>query len=157
MTNLNTTEIKLTNAELKANYAKLRDDAKLAHDMTSGTFKYPSFAEHKSAYNIAWDFAHPNDKDALVVDTTPSILEVIDSALGATSAAKKENVEGGKVSKMSLARAIFAEELKEKGAAGLVRKVILARFAIEAGCTPAGANTYYNTLRDENGLVTHKA
>jgi hypothetical protein len=84
-------------------------------------------------------------------------MDVIGAAMVSAGAAKEKTESTGKVSKMALARSIFAEELAAKGAAGLVRKDILARFMVEAGCTAAGANTYYNTLRDTAGLVKHKA
>jgi hypothetical protein len=154
MTNPTEKTTKLTTAELKANHAKLRDEAKAAHDPATGKFTFETFADYKTAYNVEWDFAHPDPKDALV--ETGAVLKVVDEALVATGEAGAVVQKEVTVSKMSLARAIFAAELVEKGAAGLVRKDILKRFQVEAGCTPAGANTYYNTLRDENNLVHHK-
>jgi hypothetical protein len=154
MTNSTEKATKLTTAELKASHAALRDAAKSNHDPANGKFTYESFADYKNAYNVTWDFANPDPKDALV--DTSTVLQVVDDALVAVGEAGEVTNKEATVSKMSLARAIFAEELKEKGAAGLVRKAILSRFVVEAGCTPAGANTYYNTLRDENGLVHHK-
>lgn len=152
------TAAKLTNTELKAVYAAKRDAAKEAHDLTSGTFKYESYAQFKNQYLIDWDFAHPLDKDALEVAPTPTVLDIINAATKATKATTTTTIkqqDGNKVSKMHLAKVIFAQEIQEKGASGLVRKHILSRFMMEAGCTAAGANTYYNTIRSAHGLVKH--
>lgn len=150
------TEVKLTTAELKAAYAALKEEAKLAHalakeeDATLGKFTFQSLADYKNDYNIKWELAHPNDKDAL--PSTDAVLSIVDTAIDAVANVKAE----AGTSKMALARAIFAEELKAKGPTGLVRKDILKRFFDEAGCTLTGANTYYNTCRSENGLVKSK-
>jgi len=142
------TEVKLTKAQLQAEYAVLREAAKAAHDPLIGKFVCMTAAEFKTEYNIAWDLAHPNDNDAL---PTAAVLQIVDGAVDAVVVAKAE----GAPSKMALAKAIFAGELTTKGVAGLVRKDILARFIAEAGCTKAGANTYYNIVRNNNGLVVH--
>lgn len=147
-------EVKMTNAELKAAYAVLKETAKAAHDPATGKFTYETFADYKTRYNIQWDLAHPNPKDAL--PSTDEVLKTVNNAIGATTSTIVTTTATAGASKMSLAKAIFAAELAEKGAAGLVRKHILTRFQAEAGCTPAGANTYYNTCREKAGLVNHK-
>ena len=155
-------EVKLTTAEIKAAYAVAKEEAKAVYeeakalDPSIDKFKFPTQAEYKSAYLIKWDLDHPNDKDALV-PSTDAVLAVVDDAIDATTTAVATVKQEGTVSKMALARAIFAEELAAKGVAGLVRKDILKRFQDEAGCKEKGANTYYNTCRNEHGLVVHKS
>lgn len=148
-------EAKLNKDELRAAYAVAKEEAKAVHDPLQGKFKYETFAEYKTAYNAKWELAHPNDKDAL--PSTDAVLQIADDASAAVGAAVVAVKQEGAVSKMTLAKAIFQAEFDAKGAAGLVRKDILKRFIAEAGCTTAGANTYYNTIRDKAGLVNHKA
>jgi hypothetical protein len=147
-------DVQMNKEELKAAYAVAKEEAKLAHDPLAGKFKYETFAEYKTAYNAKWELAHPNDKDAL--PSTDAVLQTADDASAAVGAAVAAVKAEGTVSKMTLAKAIFQAEFDTKGAAGLVRKDILKRFIAEAGCTAAGANTYYNTIRDKAGLVNHK-
>lgn len=149
-------EAKLSTAELKVAYAVIKNEAMAAHDPAAGKFVFsPTWPEYKTQYNIQWELAHPNDKDALVLNTD-TVLAVVDDAIDATSTALVVAKAEGAPSKMSLAKAIFDAELAAKGVAGLSRKDILKRFVEEAGCTRAGANTYYNTVRDKAGLVNHK-
>lgn len=152
-TNETIVEVKLTKAELQAQYAVLREEAKAAHDPMAGKFHFQTAAEFKNAYNVAWDLNHPNEKDAL--SSTEQVLQIVDDAVDTTTQSVVNTKETA--SKMFLATAIFNAELKSKGLAGLVRKDILTRFINEANCTKAGANTYYNTIRDKAGLVKHKA
>lgn len=94
------------------------------------------------------------------VTTTVQAAIVATDTASATTAAEKEVV----LSKMHYARIIFKAHLDAVDGDGskLVRKDIMAQFQqpIEQGgasCKKAGANTYYQNLRDEFGLVTHKA
>ena len=148
-------DVQMTKEELKAAYAVAKEEAKLAHDPLAGKFKYETFAEYKTSYNAKWELAHPNDKD--VLPSTDVVLQIADDASAAVGIAVTTVKAEGTVSKMTLAKAIFKSEFDVKGATGLVRKDILKRFIAEAGCTIAGANTYYNTIRDKAGLVNHKA
>lgn len=147
---------KLTNVELKAEYALKKDAAKEHHDPSDGKFDFPTFSSYKSQYYINWDLTHPLDEDALVPSTT-TVLKVVESAIDTLDDTEEQLTKEVKVSKLSLARTIFAQEFQAKGESGLVRKDILSRFISEAGCTIAGANTYYNTLRSEYNLVRHTA
>lgn len=84
------------------------------------------------------------DVPALIAETS----EVIDAGTAAI-------VQAVTVSKASIAKTIFEQELKNP--AGLVRKTCIIRFMAEAGLTKPGANTYYQNLRDKFGLAVHKA
>lgn len=82
------------------------------------------------------------------------VSEVVVAAIEVSTAAL-EVVEVAKVvTKKSLALAIFNEEL---ATGQLVRKNVLARLITESGFTKAGANTYYQNMRKEAGLVSTKA
>jgi hypothetical protein len=93
----------------------------------------------------------------------PTIDETIAlaaAALEAVDAAKIVVDAAGKVSKASLAEAIFKEALDTD--VGLVRKSVLALFVTDidkggAGLSVKGANTYYHNLKAKFGLVEHKA
>lgn len=54
-------------------------------------------------------------------------------------------------SKMQLASAIYLSLLEAKTPSS--RSEVQARFVKEAGCTPSGAGTYFQTLRDKHGAL----
>ena len=148
------TEVKLTRKALKAQYAAQKEAAK-AEGKT-----FETWAEYAIAYDAQWDLAHPNAKDALVAVTTDQVLAAVDGAIAATVTASATVKAEGTVSKAKLAEAIFKAELDAKGAAGLVRKDIMARFKMPvadggAGLTQAGANTYYQNARAKFKLVNN--
>lgn len=143
------TETKMTRKVLKAQYAALKDAAK-AEGKT-----FETWAEYATAYDAQWDLAHPNAKDALVAVSTDQVLAAVDGALAATVTASATVKAEGAVSKAKLAEAIFKAEFDTKGAAGLVRKDIMARFIAEVGLTKPGANTYYQNLRTKFKLVNN--
>ena len=164
---INTETVKLSTQELRAQYAVTVEEQKEAHaaakelDPTLGKFKVAqTWAEYKTAYNIAWDLEHPNEKDALVPETTTStdvVLQVVTGAIDAAGTALVAIDNLATLSKAGMCRAIFDAELAEKGVAGLVRKDIINRFKAEVHISPACANTYYQNIRDKKGLVNHKA
>jgi len=144
-------EVKLTRAALKAQYALLKDAAKISGDTIE------PFAQYKTNYDIQWDLTHPNQKDALANVSTDQVLATVDDALAATGAAVAVVKQEVSVSKAAVAKAIFKAELDAKGPEGLVRKDIIKRFVTEAGLTLPGANTYYQNERSAAGLVNKKA
>lgn len=146
-------EARLTNAQLKHDYEVERDAAKVVHDPLHGKFSFQTWMEYKTNYNIAWDLAHPNQRDAL--PSTDVVLNTVNAALTTATTTTATVKADGTKSKSQLAQAIFQQELDEKGAAGLVRKDIIARFMTEAGLTKPGANTYYQNIRDKHHLVKH--
>lgn len=64
-----------------------------------------------------------------------------------------------KVTKAGQARAMFKEALEKATAEGgqVVRKDLMTRFINELGLSKAGANTYYQNLRDEFHLSAKTA
>ena len=82
--------------------------------------------------------------------TVDSVIDAIDTTVQAASVIIKQPTT---LSKAAIAKQIFEEEL---ATGTLVRKNILARFKSEANLTQAGANTYYNNLREKHNLVVHR-
>jgi hypothetical protein len=82
--------------------------------------------------------------------------ETVQRLLGAVQVATEVLVEVKKVSKASLAKVIFEEEMAKAAETGVwkKRKLILARLVKEAGLTLAGASTYLVNLRKSHGLVS---
>ena len=83
------------------------------------------------------------------------VLEVVEGAIAVVDAALAIVVAVKEISKAELSRAIFTEELAKQVETGveMVRQTVLNRFIAEAGCTKAGANTYFHNCRKANGLV----
>lgn len=108
-------------------------------DKLEGTTLSTKFAE--------WIKEQPDER--LEEIQSREIIDQIDETIKVNRVVINQEV---KVTKSSLAKVIFEEEMK----VGLVRKTVLGRFMNEAGLTVAGANTYYNNLRDKHGLVNHK-
>jgi hypothetical protein len=82
-----------------------------------------------------------------------TVHAVEETAVMDKAIAQAKAVHDKPISKKSIANKIFEEEL----AKGLVRKNVLARFMDEANLTINGANTYYNNIREEHGLVQHRS
>lgn len=97
--------------------------------------------------------------DAANLPTTEQVLATVEEAIDNVNTAQAAAVVATTVSKSKLAQAIFADELAKQTATGtaMVRKDVLARFMNEAGLSKAGANTYYQNIREKAGLVTKKA
>lgn len=93
----------------------------------------------------------------LEMNKVDPVVEVED-LINQVNTAQVKVDEAIKTNKMALARTIFKEELDKATKAGttLVRKEVMVRLKKEAQCTDHGANTYYQKLRDQFGLVEHK-
>ena len=145
------------------NLTKAAYDAAKAAGETTATFAVWR-AEQKK---LASDTGVETTTLPLVTDTpesgeviTPAaVLAKVDDAIDTVQTAQAAAVTNTGVSKSKLAQAIFAEELAKQTSTGvpMVRKDVIARFIAEAGLSKAGANTYYQNIRDKNGLVQHKA
>jgi len=97
-----------------------------------------------------WIVEQPIERiEEINLRTTTNTIKQIDNQIKTNNIVINQEV---KITKSSIAKNIFEEEL----VVGLVRKTVLSRFMSEAGLTAAGANTYYNNLRDKHGLVNHK-
>lgn len=64
-----------------------------------------------------------------------------------------------KVSKAAVAREVYDEEVAKgiQTKMGITRKAVVAAIAERAGLSVKGANTYYQTIRKQRGLVTARA
>lgn len=91
--------------------------------------------------------------------STEQVMATVDAAIDTVQTAQAAAVVVTGSSKSKLAQAIFAEELEKQKTTGvaMVRKDVIKRFIDEAGLTKSGANTYYQNIRERNGLVTKKA
>lgn len=84
-----------------------------------------------------------------------SVAAAVKSAIETTETVA---VVAAVVSKASLARLIWDEELAKQTATGaaMSRKAVVDRFVKEAGLTIAGARTYFQNNRDKAGLVVKR-
>lgn len=87
------------------------------------------------------------------------VMAKVDEAIETVNTAQAAAVVTTTVSKSKLAQAIFDAELAKQTETGvaMVRKDVIKRFIDEAGLSKAGANTYYQNIREKRGLVTKKA
>ena len=75
-----------------------------------------------------------------------TLIEEVENTTINNNVVLQQNVS---VSKASLGRIIFEEELKN----GLVRKNVIKRLMLEAGLTNNGAATYFQNMKKKAGLV----
>lgn len=117
-----------------------------------GTFK-DWYAAKKAALAAAETVVTTQEAETAPIS---EVVETIQTAVEATTEVEPETEAAVKLSKAALAKSVFDEETcKAGGVLKLVRKNVLQRFMAEVGLTKAGANTYYQNLRDKAGVVDH--
>ncbi len=100
-----------------------------------------------------------NEGDVTNTNSAAAVIDTIDAALTNVFSERVRLAVENKESKSKIAQAIFADALDKQTATGvpMVRKDIITLFIAVAGLSKPGANTYYQNIREKNGLVTKKA
>jgi hypothetical protein len=135
--------------------ARLRDiqTAQYKSDKASGLTTAKTFKEWLDAEK-AIDAMMQESTDSTSLLSIESIINTIDTAIETIDTTSKIVVEAAKINKRALANEIYdrEEERANKEKREIDRKAVLASFMSLATLTKAGADTYYQNIRNKKKL-----